>query len=96
MPRCCRSSAAPASPTPSGRILLDERDALAVGCAKLNTQTRERCVTGEKPIELARLYARSQQVGQGVGAGLLEACFGEARALGHDVIWLGVWGRRAR
>lgn len=71
--------------------LLDHEDEVTNGYAKLNTATREHCVTGTKPIELVRLYARANHTGQGIGSRLLEACFDAARTERHDVIWLGVW-----
>jgi ribosomal protein S18 acetylase RimI-like enzyme len=71
--------------------LLEQREGITAGYAKLNTQSAERCVVARKPIELARLYPRSQFIGAGVAAILMEACLDEARQRGHDVLWLGVW-----
>lgn len=76
---------------PAILYLIDERDDVTAGYAKLNSETRERCVSGENPIELARLYARNQFIGRGVGTALMNACLDEARARNHDVLWLGVW-----
>lgn len=70
-------------------FLLDDRQTLTAGYAKLHTRSIERCVVARKPIELARLYARAP--GNGTGAALMEACLDCARGEHHDVIWLGVW-----
>ncbi len=76
---------------PSTIFLLDDRDGAAAGYAKLNAFATERCVVAQRPLELARLYAGTAFIGQGVGPALMQACLDEARARGHDVLWLGVW-----
>lgn len=76
---------------PAILYLVDQREELTVGYARLDPGSNEPCVTGRNPIQLSRLYGRAQHLGKGIGAGLLEACFAEARARGHDVLWLGVW-----
>ena len=49
-----------------------------------------------RPIEIVRFYARTRWIGRGVGRGLMEAVLREARARGHDRVWLGVWERNER
>jgi diamine N-acetyltransferase len=47
-------------------------------------------------LELARIYARPDWIGQGVGRMLMEACVGEAVRRGVDTIRLTVWTENAR
>ena len=63
----------------------------ALGYVKLQLRSTFPGVVGANPIEVSRLYARTEWVGRGVGPALMEACFDEGRKRRHDVIWLGVW-----
>ncbi len=63
----------------------------AAGYAKLLVDAREPEIKSEKPIELARLYSKQEFLGKGVGVNLMERCFREAKNLGCDAMWLGVW-----
>jgi GNAT superfamily N-acetyltransferase len=51
---------------------------------------------GKKSIELQRLYTTKDYIGKGVGAMLLQRCLDEAKRLGYDVMWLGVWEKNAK
>lgn len=66
------------------------------GYAKLTAGETPACVEGERPVELARLYADGKWHGRGVGAALLEACLEAARSEGFRTMWLGVWERNWR
>lgn len=72
------------------------RDNLAVGYAKLIDSSREPCVVGTDTIELKRLYILERVWRQGIGEALLNYCVDEARRLGKDSIWLGVWQMNGR
>ena len=72
-------------------FLVAEIENEAVGYAKLFLDNREPEITGEKPVELARLYSKQEFLGKGVGAKLLKKCFEEAEKFDCDVMWLGVW-----
>lgn len=61
------------------------------GYAKVLFDTREPEITGEKPIELARLYSKQEFLGKGVGAKLMDECFRVAKNFDRDAMWLGVW-----
>lgn len=63
----------------------------AAGYAKIIMDNIEPGITAERPVELSRLYSHQKHLGQGVGQGLMEACFDRARAENRDVMWLGVW-----
>jgi len=68
----------------------------AVGYARLLGNSTETCVTGERPIELVRIYVLQEWIGKKIGGMLMQACLTEARGRGYDVIWLGVWEKNER
>jgi GNAT superfamily N-acetyltransferase len=68
----------------------------ACGYATLRVGPAPECVIGPAPVELARIYLTKETVGKGVGSALLRACLEEARRLGRETIWLGVWDENAR
>lgn len=72
-------------------FLIAEMENEPVGYAKLVVDYIEPGVTAEKPIELNRLYSKTEYLGKGVGAALMEECFAVAKNLGCDAMWLGVW-----
>jgi GNAT superfamily N-acetyltransferase len=67
-----------------------------VGYAQLREGRPAAGITGSRPIEIARFYARQEWIGQGVGAALMQACLDEAVQRGCDTIWLDVWERNLR
>jgi GNAT superfamily N-acetyltransferase len=81
---------------PASRFLISEVDGSAVGYARLKLGEAPACVTGNRPVEIVRFYADTPWIVKGVGALLMAACLDEARRLGCDVIWLGVWERNPR
>ncbi len=72
-------------------FLIAEIENEAVGYAKVILDSREPEITGEKLIELARLYSKQEFLGKGIGAKLMEECFEEAKKRNCDCMWLGVW-----
>ena len=74
------------------------RDGLVdpVGYLKLCTSSKELCVTGTRPIELARIYVDLSSIGTGVGSHMMQFSLDQAVAGGHDTIWLGVWEHNPR
>ena len=81
---------------PQATFFIAEIDGVMVGYAKLRSGAAAHGVTGEQPIELARLYASQAWLGRGVGEALMRACLEEARRGQHQTIWLGVWEHNAR
>lgn len=77
-------------------IFIAETDGVAVGYAMLRSGNAPENVTGEKPIELVRLYVSRKSLGSGVGAALMQACIDDAQQAGYDTLWLGVWEHNAR
>ncbi|MEK7723734.1 MAG: GNAT family N-acetyltransferase [Acidobacteriota bacterium] len=61
------------------------------GYAKLKQNSREDEISGEKPIELCRLYASQEFIGKGIGKSLMLKSLEFAKENKHDLIWLGVW-----
>jgi ribosomal protein S18 acetylase RimI-like enzyme len=76
---------------PSSRFFLAYNDAHVIGYAMLRETPTPESVPGSKPVELARIYLEESVIGRGYGAALMGECLKEARKMGHDTIWLGVW-----
>jgi ribosomal protein S18 acetylase RimI-like enzyme len=68
-----------------------EIDGEMAGYSKLVLDTIEPGIAADRPVELSRLYSRQRYLGKGIGQALMERCFDDARELGRDVMWLGVW-----
>ncbi len=77
-------------------FLIAEVDGVAVGYAKLSAGRAPDGITGEKPIELVRLYVSQEWLGRGIGAALMRACMDEARQKEYRTLWLGVWEHNHR
>ena len=72
-------------------FLIAEVEDEPAGYAKIILDNIEDGITGERPIELNRLYSHQQFLGKGIGQALMDACFERANADDRDVMWLGVW-----
>jgi GNAT superfamily N-acetyltransferase len=81
---------------PATTFLIAEIDGKPAGYARLHTGPAPEMITGERPIEIARLYTDAQWIGGGVGAALMSAALDYARSNGNDTIWLGVWEHNER
>jgi ribosomal protein S18 acetylase RimI-like enzyme len=68
----------------------------AAGYAKIRAGEASQGVEGPKPIELVRLYVSRKWLGRGVGQALMQRCMNEAREMGFQTIWLGVWEHNSR
>ncbi|HYE76157.1 MAG TPA: GNAT family N-acetyltransferase [Blastocatellia bacterium] len=66
------------------------------GYAKLFAGEVPECITGTRPIELARLYVSQNYLGRGLGQKLLQACFDDAIKSGCQTMFLGVWEHNER
>ena len=71
--------------------LIAEIEAQAAGYAKIKFDSREDCVSGEKTLELCRLYALDKFIGKGIGKALMSEFFKIAEETNRDTVWLGVW-----
>ena len=81
---------------PSSFFLIAEVNRQPAGYARLREGSPPAAVTGSRPIEIVRFYARTRWIGRGVGPALMHACLEEAQARGCDTIWLDVWERNKR
>lgn len=81
---------------PLSIFFIAEVDGGAAGYAKIHPGETSESVEGERPVELVRLYVARAWLGRGVGPALMRRSLEEARALGFQTIWLGVWERNHR
>jgi diamine N-acetyltransferase len=81
---------------PRSTFHIAERNAVALGYAMLRSGSAPAGLTGDRPIELVRLYVLQESLGSGVGAALMHACIGEAKWRGYKTLWLGVWEHNTR
>lgn len=79
-------------------VLVAEADGALVGYAVLRQAPDEApgCVTGEAPVELARLYVERAWHGRGVGEALMRRVIEQGRERGGRTLWLGVWEHNPR
>ena len=71
--------------------LIAEIGGEAAGYAKIKLDARETGISGEKTLELCRLYALDEFIGKGVGKNLMLEIFKIAEETERDTVWLGVW-----
>jgi diamine N-acetyltransferase len=81
---------------PFSTFFIAEVDGVAAGYAKLHAGEPEEGIDGGKAVELVRLYVSREWHGRGVGEALMRASLDEARKVGYETIWLGVWERNER
>lgn len=81
---------------PTATILLALDDQRLAGFALVRRGHRGHGVSGERPIELQRLYADLPWIGAGVGSFLLRTVIDRAAGWGHDSLWLAVWEHNPR
>jgi ribosomal protein S18 acetylase RimI-like enzyme len=81
---------------PRSTFHIAETNGVAVGYAMIRPGNVPESVTGDKPIELVRLYVSRESLGSGVGAALMQACIGDAKQRGYETLWLGVWEHNPR
>jgi ribosomal protein S18 acetylase RimI-like enzyme len=76
---------------PLNTHFLASRKQDAYAYAKLSRSGAPEALSGEKCIELARLYVLEEFQGEGLGAAMLHACEQYAMNEGYEAMWLGVW-----
>jgi GNAT superfamily N-acetyltransferase len=76
--------------------LLAEIGRELIGYAVLKSVEAPACVTGTKPVELARLYLGQRFIGKGIGTRLMLLIHEEALRLGARTLWLSVYDRNVR
>ena len=80
---------------PLAGFFIVEIDDTASGYAKIHSGALPG-LEGQRSIELVRLYVSRKWIGHGVGQALMQRCIDEARELGFETIWLGVWEHNHR
>jgi ribosomal protein S18 acetylase RimI-like enzyme len=66
------------------------------GYVKLRDQRMPLSLGNVNAMEIARLYAMTDQIGKGVGSFLMQACINIAKEKMKDWLWLGVWEKNQR
>jgi ribosomal protein S18 acetylase RimI-like enzyme len=77
-------------------FLIAEAKDRMVGYAKVNLNSTNDAVRGVKTMEIERIYAAKDLIGQGIGKELMLACLQEARQRNCNSVWLGVWEKNPR
>jgi GNAT superfamily N-acetyltransferase len=77
-------------------FLIAEFEEIPVGYAQLILNSKDRAINGMRPLEIRRIYAAQEYLGQGIGKELMKETISEARQRGCDCIWLGVWEKNQR
>ena len=81
---------------PAMTTLLAEVEGTLAGFVQLKLGPPPECVTGPKPVEIYRLYLDKEWHGRGLAQALMETACSEARRLGAETLWLGVWEHNSR
>ncbi|MET0393246.1 MAG: GNAT family N-acetyltransferase, partial [Chitinophagaceae bacterium] len=76
---------------PGNLFLLAECEGRPAGYARLREDNNPPELAGLPTLEIARIYAVKEMIGQGVGKALMQAAIDIARSGSKQVIWLGVW-----
>jgi molybdopterin-guanine dinucleotide biosynthesis protein A len=79
---------------PGAQMLLLEQEGERVGWAHLRPSSPGG--RGQHPFEIRRFYIDARWHGTGAAAALLSAVLQQARAVGADAVWLGVWEHNRR
>jgi ribosomal protein S18 acetylase RimI-like enzyme len=79
-------------------IVAESTDATLIGYAIVRQVPEETppCVTGERPVELTRIYVDHGWHGRGVGEALMRSVMDRAHERGAGTLWLGVWEHNPR
>lgn len=75
---------------------IDKRDRPIIAYLKLCHGHAPQCVTGARPLEIARLYVDFAHHRTGVAHALMERAIRHALDHGFETLWLGVWHRNVR
>lgn len=81
---------------PENIFLIAELENVAVGFAQLILDSRNEALTGNRTLEIRRIYASQEVIGKGIGKELMKASIQEAKQRGYDSLWLGVWEKNPR
>jgi len=82
--------------SPDSTFLIAFRGEQAVGYARLRDSEPHESIANKNAVELQRIYLVERVWGKGVGDILLDHCIAEAKRMGREVLWLGVWEENRR
>jgi diamine N-acetyltransferase len=82
--------------SPDKALFAAEVGAAVVGYLMLDRAAGPPAVQALRPLQVSRLYVLSRFHGSGVGQALLGVALEQARAGGHDALWLSVSRHNAR
>lgn len=71
-------------------LVIEKKDEL-IGFAKLVKNHSVKELEDKKTVEIARIYVAQAYHGQQLGARLMQTCLSQAKNLGAEAVWLGVW-----
>ena len=77
-------------------FLIAELENKPVGYAKLKLDSKIESIKGTNTMELERIYALHEYLGQGIGKELMLAAINEAKEKDCNSLWLGVWEKNPR
>lgn len=67
-----------------------------VGYARMREKNNPPSLGTANAIEIARIYAATNEIGKGIGKALMQKCVEIAKAGKREVVWLGVWEKNQR
>lgn len=76
--------------------LVAESNSEEIGYSKLLSGSSRPEISGNRNIEISRIYLIKEFWGKNFGAPLLNRCVDEARIKEFDIIWLSVWEHNLR
>ncbi|WFL76030.1 GNAT family N-acetyltransferase [Altererythrobacter arenosus] len=76
---------------PGSRFYFAETANGVAGYLKVNHGSAQTETVEGKTLEIERIYVDTEMQGTGVGKALFQFALEEARAIGADAVWLGVW-----
>jgi ribosomal protein S18 acetylase RimI-like enzyme len=77
-------------------FLLAYHDDEVAGYARLREDNNPPLLQGKSTIEVARLYAKTEMIGKGIGHALMHRAIEIAREKRKKMVWLGVWEKNHR
>lgn len=83
---------------PSRQVLLMEAegDVVAYASLFLDKHPHTLILSARKPVEIERFYVDHAHHGAGIATELMKAVLEQAKTMGSDTAWLGVWKDNAR
>ena len=77
-------------------FLLAYYNDVIAGYARLREDNNPPLLQGQPTLEIARLYAKKNMIGKGIGSALMNRAIEIAREKGKQIVWLGVWEKNHR